>query len=402
MNPTSTEASEMDRQPAPVTGVRPKRYRYLGVGLGVTVLCLIGLAVHGTWSRTVATRTLEKGIEQATIMRVSITNPEQPKATTPLVLPGQTRAFTRAPIFAQTSGYLKKWYFDLGSRVKEGDILAEIDTPQVDQQLSEARAQLGVANAQLQLSQDTYNRFASLLKGHVISQLDFDNQAGDLAVKRSTVLADEATVRQLEALENFKIVRAPFDGIVTTRNTDIGALVTANSGNPLFTVDQTSPLRVYVSVPQNFVSEVYEGTEAELTFDNLPNRQFPAKVVHAAGAINPATQTQLTELQVPNSDGVLLPGAYTQVHLQINQYSHSLLIPANTLLFRAQGTQVGVVDANNKVVLRNVKIGRDLGSQLEIVEGLSPSDRVILNPSDSLAEGTEVQLLQSNPPNRKG
>jgi RND family efflux transporter MFP subunit len=310
-------------------------------------------------------------------------------------LPGQAQAYTQAPVYAQTSGYLKKWYFDIGSRVKEGDVLAEIDTPQIDQQLNQAKATLKQAQAALDLSRVTYQRDQDLLQRKVIAQQDFDTATSDLGVKQSTVNADEAAVLSLQALEDFKLVKAPFDGIVTARNTDIGALINSGSGNALFVVAQVKPLRVYVSVPESMAQDVTVGADAELTFNEFPGRTFSGKIVRTAGAIDPNSRTLLTEVNVANDDGELFPGAYTQVHLITGGQNRSLLVPANTLLFRSEGTTVGIVNQDNTVELKKIKIGRDLGTQLEITQGLNPDDRVILNPSDSLASGQRVKVRPS-------
>ncbi|MGA8655332.1 MAG: efflux RND transporter periplasmic adaptor subunit [Chthoniobacterales bacterium] len=371
---------------------RPRRAIFI---LFVAGACLAALAVVGIRSRSATTSNLQKVAEQAAQMTVSLTHPARAPATVTLDLPGQTQAYIQAPVFAQTSGYLKRWNFDIGSKVKEGDVLAEIDTPEVDQQLAQAQATLKQAQAALWLSQATYNRDRDLLKGRVIAQQDFDNQAGDLRVKQATVNADEASVGRLEALEAFKLVRAPFDGIVTARNTDIGALINSGSGNALFMVARVSPLRVYVSVPEAMAAYVKEGAKADLTFNTFPGRKFPADVVHTAGAIDPSTHTLLTELQIPNETGELFPGAYAQVHLHTDGNAQALLVPANVLLFRSEGTAVGVVSPEGKVEIRKIAVGRDLGTKLEVTEGLSITDRVIENPSDGLADGMQVRVAGS-------
>jgi RND family efflux transporter MFP subunit len=289
---------------------------------------------------------------------------------------------------------VKKWYFDIGAKVTSGTLLAELDTPEVDQQLNQARANLMQAKAALDLSRVTYDRNKELFQRHVIAQQDLDNSTGDFQVKEATVNADEASVKRLEALEDFKLVRAPFDGIVTNRNTDVGALVNSGSGNALFVMARTSPLRVYVSVPESFAPDVKEGTQADLTFTAFPYQHFPATVVRTAGAIDPISRTLLTELQLPNKSGELMPGAYAQVRLQTESANQAWLVPANVLLFREEGASVGIVKPDGKVEIHPIKIGRDLGSKLEVVDGLAENDRVVVNPSDSLANGMVVQLAQ--------
>ena len=362
----------------------------------IAAVCLAALAVYGVFTRSASTTKLEQQANQAASEQtVSVVKPEHLAATVSLELPGQTQAYIQAPVFAQTSGYLKKWYFDIGAPVKAGDVLAEIDTPQVDQQLNQAKATLKQAQASLDLSRVTYQRDQDLLQRRVIAQQDFDTAASDLGVKQATVNADEAAVLSLQALEDFKIVKAPFDGIVTARNTDIGALVNSGSGNPLFVLAQLKPLRVYINVPENMAQDVAIGANTELRFNEFPGKEFSGKVVRTSGAIDPSSRTLLTEVDVPNDSGELFPGAYTQVRLVTGSNNQSVLIPANTLLFRSEGATVGVVNQNNVVELKKIKIGRDLGTQLEITQGLTLDDRVIINPSDSLAAGQKVKIRPS-------
>jgi RND family efflux transporter MFP subunit len=388
-NPQST-ARAPKAPPKPRTG----RFRFLRVSAILVVICAAALAVLGITSRSAANKALQTQTDANAQMVVTVVSPERSAAKVPLQLPGETRAYTQAPIFAQTSGYVKKWYFDIGAKVKSGEVLAELDTPEVDQQLNQARANLKQAQAALDLSRVTYDRNKELYQRHVIAGQDIDNSAGDFQVKEATVAADAASVKRLEALEDFKLVRAPFDGIVTSRNTDVGALVNSGSGNALFTMAQTSPLRIYVTVPEGFSHSVHEGTQADLSFNEFPNRHFAATVVRTAGAIDPTTRTLLTELQVPNESGELFPGAYAQVRLQTESADRAWLVPANVLLFREEGASVGIVKADGKVEIRPIKIGRDLGSKLEVVDGLAENDRVVVNPSDSLANGMVVQLAQ--------
>ncbi len=387
---TGSERATEERESANPTRNKQSRRLLLFLILAAGVFGI--LAFSGILSRSAATKELQQTADSAAQATVNITRPERAPASVTLDLPGQTQAYIQAPIFAQTNGYLKTWETDIGSKVKAGDVLGEIDTPEIDQQLAQAQATLQQAQAALWLSQQTYARDETLLKTRVIAQQDFDNQAGDLRVKQATANADGADVRRLEALEAFKKLRAPFDGIVTMRNTDIGALINAGSGTPLFTVAKISPLRIYVSVPESMASYVKEGTKADLTFDAFPGRKFPAHVVRTAGAIDPSEHTMLTELQLPNEAGELLPGAYAQVHLRTDGNTQALLLPANTLLFRSEGTAVGVVSLEGKVQIRKVRIGRDLGTKLEVVDGITLADRVILNPSDGLADGQEVQI----------
>jgi RND family efflux transporter MFP subunit len=371
----------------------PKRGGRLILFLLAGLVCLAALAIYGVNNRSAVTDKLQQQANQeASEQLVSVVKPERLPTSVSIELPGQTQAYIQAPVFAQTSGYVKKWYFDIGAHVKAGDVLAELDTPQVDQQLNQAKATVKEAQAALDLSRVTYQRDQDLLQRRVIAQQDFDTAASDLGVKQATLNADEAAVLSLQALEDFKIVKVPFDGLVTARNTDIGALVNSGSGNPLFTVAQVKPLRVYINVPEGMAQDVAVGASAELRFNEFPGREFSGKVVRTAGAIDPNSRTLLTEVDVPNESGELFPGAYTQVRLVTGANNRSVLVPANTLLFRAEGAAVGVVGQNNVVELKKIKIGRDLGNQLEVTQGLNLDDRIIVNPSDSLADGQKVKV----------
>jgi RND family efflux transporter MFP subunit len=327
-----------------------------GVGFAV-------LAVTGIISRASSVATLQQETNRAAQLTVAVVTPKKAPATVSIDLPGQTQAYTQAPIFAQTTGYVKKWYFDIGSKVKAGDVLAEIDTPQVDQQLSQAKATLKEAQAALDLSRANFTRAQDLLQRKVIAQQDFDTASSDFRTKEATVSADAAAVSQLQALEDFKIVRAPFDGVVTARQTDIGQIVTSGSGTALFTVAKTSPLRIYVNVPEAMAGYIQEGGPATVNFSAFPGRKFEGKVVRTAGAIDPASRTLLTEIDVANESGELFPGAYTPVHLE-TEGPRALLVPANALLFRSEGASVGVVGPDKRVHIKKIKIGRDLGGRV--------------------------------------
>ena len=368
--------------------------RRIGLWLLLAAACLVAAALIGLVARQVQFKKLQQTTSALSEQFVAIVRPEKVPAKVTLNLPGQTQAYTQAPIFAQVNGYLKKWYTDIGAKVKMGDILAEIDTPALDQQLAQTKAALKESQAALWLSQATYNRGLDLVSKKVISQQDFDVQAGDLHVKQATVVADEANVGQLQALEAFKILHAPFDGMVTARNIDIGALVSTNSSTPLFIVSQVAPLRVYVNVPESLAASIKAGVKANLRFDTFPGTQFPAEVVATAGAIDPTTRTLLTQLAIPNTDEKLFPGAYTTVHFELQSSLQSLLVPENVLLFRGEGPAVGIVGSDGKVSIRKIKIDRDLGDTLQ-VQGLSEGDQIIINPSDSLADGDPVQVKSS-------
>jgi RND family efflux transporter MFP subunit len=371
-----------------VPQIRRKRKMNFSFPAGAVVL--IALAAIGVEMRSSRTQPIQQ--HKAAEMTVAVVHPQKASITIP-VLPGQTEAYTDAPIFAQTSGYLKMWYYDIGAKVKAGAVLAEIDTPEVDQELAQAQAQLKVAQAALNLSEVTWRRNQDLFNRRVIAAEDFDTAADTYRENQAMVMADQANINQLEALEEFKIVRAPFTGILTARNTDIGDYIASGSGTQLFRMQQTSPLRVYVSVPQIYAQLVKVGTEGDLNMDEFPGRKFVGQVTNTAKAIDPTSRTLLTELQVPNETGELFPGAYALITLQVNDNSGIVTIPSNALLFRSEGTTVGVVDADGKVEIRTITISLNLGDKLEISQGLSVTDQVIVNPSDSLANGMTAKIL---------
>jgi RND family efflux transporter MFP subunit len=317
------------------------------------------------------------------------------------VLPGNIQAFTISPIYARTNGYLKKWYVDIGGRVKSGQLLAEIDAPEVNKQLDQARADLATAEANLTLSQSTMTRWQDLLKKDAVAKQDTDDKIGDYQAKKAMVDSGRANVKRLEDMVSFEKVYAPFDGVITTRNTDIGALINAGNGGvsqQLFTLAATNTLRVFVNVPQIYSRSAAPGVGAQLTLAEYPNRHFTGKIARNAESIDPTQRTLLTEVDVDNSTGELLPGAFAQVHLTLVAKAPSLMLPVNSLLFRAEGLQAGVVRDGGKVELVPIVIGKDYGTQVEVVSaGLTESDNVIVNPPDSLATGMIVRLANSKP-----
>ena len=354
----------------------------------------IGIAILGIYSRNAWTLKLQQLTDNAARTMVHVAHPTRAIEAISIQLPGQTMPYTDAPIFAQTSGYLQKWYFDIGAKVRAGAVLAEIDTPQIDAQLAQAQAQLKVAQATRDLSKVTYQRFQDLFQRDVIAAQDFDTAADNYGQNQATVIADQANVNRLEALEAFKIVRAPFDGIVTARNTDIGAYIPLGSGIQLFRMARISPLRVYVDVPEAFTEFVKVGAKAELTAGPVAGRKFPAQVVGTAGAINPTSKRLLTELEVPNETGELFPGAYVQVTLKVEGKNGDLTIPAGTLLFTSGKPAVGVVHPNGTLEIRKIAIDRDLGSTLEISQGLSETDQIITSPPPGLVDGMVVVIAK--------
>jgi RND family efflux transporter MFP subunit len=303
-----------------------------------------------------------------------------------------------SPIYARTTGYLKKWYHDIGTRVKQGELLADIDTPEVDQQLSQARADLNTAMANENLSKITAARYLELIKTDGVSKQEVDNAQGDYAAKQASVASAQANVRRLEELESFKHIYAPFSGVITRRNIDIGNLINAGNGGAaqeLFFLAQTDPIRAYISVPEAYASAVRAGTGAFLELTQYPGQRFEGQVVRSADAIDLATRTLNTEVDMPNKNGQLLPGGYAQVHLQVKVTGERLQVPVNALLFRSEGLRVVVVDDQHKTRLQALTIGRDYGTTLEVLQGLKADDWIVLNPGDSLEEGVTVNVKQA-------
>jgi RND family efflux transporter MFP subunit len=375
------------------TSAAPRRFKRLKLILFLAATGFICVAVFGLASRTATTEKFQKVADAAAQVNVQVVYPQKSPASVTLDLPGHTRAYYEAPIYAQTTGYLKMWYHDIGSRLKAGDILGEIDTPKVDQEFSQAQATLAMAKAQLVLAEANFHEAQQLLQKQVTSQRDLDTMQSAYLAQESVVIGDADAVRRLQALEDFKILRAPFDGFVINRSTDIGDLIVSGTGHTLFMMAQEDPLRVYVTVPENLAKEVRVGTKADLSFDEFPGRLFPATVVTTADAVSPSDRSLLTELQVLNPSYELWPGAYTMVHFHLESSTNRLLIRAMTLIDRKEGPQVAVVTTGGKVELRKIQLGRDLGTHLEIVGGLSATDRIIVNPPEGLSDGMEVHVV---------
>jgi RND family efflux transporter MFP subunit len=324
-------------------------------------------------------------------------HPKPEKADDEILLPGTLQAFEESPIYARTSGYLVKWYKDIGSRVKQGELLAKIDTPEVDQELSQARATREQIVAQLQLAKISADRWENLRKSDSVSQQEADQQTSGYQQAKANLAASDANVRRLEQMESFKNVYAPFTGVLTRRNVDPGALINAGAGaagRELFDMAKLDTLRVFVSVPQSYAPSVKVGMETSITLQELPGQKFKGKVARTSESIDPATRTLLTEIDVPNAEGHLLPGSFGQVHFAIPDNGSKVTIPVNTMLFREEGPRVGVVDQNGMVHLRPISIGRDFGSTLEILGGVDAKEQIIVNPSDSLEDGQKVQIAQ--------
>jgi len=378
------------------TSAAPRRFKRLKLILFLGAIGFICVAVLGLASRSATTERFQKVADAVAQFNVRVVLPEKSPATVELELPGQTHAYYEAAIYAQTNGYLKMWYHDIGAKVKAGDILGEIDTPEVDQELSQAQATLAMAKAQLALATANFHESQLLWQTNVDSKRNFESMQSTYLAQKATADGDADAVQRLQALENFKFLRAPFDGIVINRSTDIGDLIVSGSGHKLFIVDQENPLRVYVHVPENFAEEVQVETKADLSFEEFPGRLFPATVVTTSSAVDPTNRTHLVELHMPNPSNELWPGAYTVVHFHLESVGPSLMIPANTLLFRNGSSAVGVVQSDGKVEIRKVQIGQDLGTRLEIVKGLSPTDQLIVNPSGSLNDGMKVHVVEPN------
>src|SRR5215469_1279048 len=367
--------------------------------LVVAVLMVVG-AVLLTQRRT-QYQALANETEEAAIPTVAIIHPGVESGEEDLVLPGTLQAYVESPIYARTNGYLKKWYHDIGSSVKKGDLLADIDTPEVDQQLDQARADLNTSKANVQLSEITAARYSELLKTDGVSKQEVDNALGDLAAKRAMVQSSDANVRRLEDLEAFKRIYAPFSGVLTRRSVDIGTLINAGNGGTsqqLFFLAQTDPIRVYVNVPEAYAPSIRPGLGGYLELTQFPGQKFQGQVVRTAEAIDLSTRTLLTEVDVPNKAGQLLPGGYAQVHLQVKVDRQRLLVPVNSLLFRSEGLRAVVVDSNHRVHLQPLQIGRDYGTSLEVLDGLTLADWIVLNPPDAIENGEEVHVREvANP-----
>ena len=366
--------------------------RRYGCTFLIAALLLTGLTAWGIHKRIKAHADLEVSTKANARLTVAVTRPQPSPASNELVLPANVQAFLETPIYARTNGYLKKWYADIGTKVKAGALLAELETPEVDQQLHQTQAAEAQAAANLDIAQKTNDRWQALLKTHYVSQQEADQYAAQLHAREADLRAAKADVQRLRAMQSFKQVRAPFDGTVTARLVDVGALITDGTSQQLFRLAQAHLLRVYVHVPQSYSAGVHIGLDAELLIPEHPAGHFVGKVVHTSGAIDPASRTLYTEVQIPNPKGELLPGAFGRVRFTLQDTTPSMMIPATALLFRAQGTQVAIVGEQGKVRLQAIKLGRDLGPTLEVTEGLKTEDRVVSNPPDSISDGEMVEV----------
>ncbi|HUA62658.1 MAG TPA: efflux RND transporter periplasmic adaptor subunit [Verrucomicrobiae bacterium] len=371
------------------------------------VILLIILGAAGAIAYDVATGiatrkqtagAMERQALEMAVPTVSVIHPKRGAPVEEVVLPGNAQAYVATPVYARTNGYLKNWYFDIGAHVKSGQLLAEIETPEIDRQLDQARADLSTARANYDLAQTTAQRYQTLFKTDSVAKQDVDDKVGDMQAKKAMVDSAAFNVRRLEETQGFQKVYAPFDGVITARNIDIGALIDAGANAPgreLFDIAATSKLRVYINVPQIYSRDVRPDASADLTLAEFPGRRFAGRIVRSADAIDPASRTLLTEVDVENPTGELLPGAFLSVHLKLASRQGTVIVPVNSLIFRSEGMQIAVV-RDNRANLVPVTIGRDYGTEVEIVSGLNVQDEIIENPSDSLVSGAEVQPAKAS------
>jgi RND family efflux transporter MFP subunit len=401
-HPQTQDTPQTGAQIRPLNNVGAgKRSRKSWLALAIAVIVVVTLLASGIWSRVKARNTLNTETAQAALPAVSVVSPKRTAPADEIILPGNVQPFITSPIYARTNGYLKKWYFDIGAHVKQGQLLAVIETPEVDQQLQQARSNLLTAQANLELASITKTRYQGLLKSNAVSQQDVDNAVGTYNANKAIVEADKAAVAQYSALVSFEKVYSPFDGVITARNTDIGDLINSGSNSnvktDLFHIAQPGMLRVYVNVPEEYSQGVKVGMTADLSLAEFPGRKFQGKLVRTAEAINLTTRTLLIEIDIANPSGTLLTGSYAEVHLAVPTQASTFLIPVNTLLFRTEGLRVGIVK-DGKVVLATVTPGHDFGNEIETVAGLKANDQVILNPPDSIVAGQAVQIVQATLP----
>lgn len=401
MLPQTDIQTMAERSPAANGGDAGQRTHKQWLVLAVAVILVAALLISGIRSRVRARAALDTETTQAALTAVSVVSPKQTTPAEEIILPGNVQPYISSPIYARTNGYLKKWYFDIGARVKQGELLALIETPEVDQQLEQARSNLLTAQANLELASITKTRYQGLLKSNAVAQQDVDNAVGTYNANNAIVEADKAAVQQYSALVSFEKVYAPFDGVITARNTDIGDLINSGSSSAvktdLFHIAQPGKLRVYVNVPEEYSRGIKVGMTADLNLAEFPDRKFQGKLVRTADDINLTTRTLLVEIDVNNPTGTLLTGSYAEVHLAVPTQASTFLVPVNTLLFRTEGLRVGIVK-DGKVVLTAVTPGHDFGDQIEIVSGVKADDRVIINPPDSIVSGQEVQIVQATLP----
>jgi RND family efflux transporter MFP subunit len=378
---------------------QPQGRKSRGMIIAAVALCLVvGIVIRsGIHSRLSAEAALNRSTQESATPSVTVTYPQAGSAAQEIALPGNTQAFTDTPIYARTSGYLKKWYVDIGAHVTRGQLLAEIETPELDQQLEQAQAELKNAQANLQLAQITAARWKHLLETNSVSKQETDQAVSDLSSRQALVSSNEANVRRLQQLQSYEHIYAPFDGVITARNTDIGALIGAGDNSipkELFHLAAIHTLRVYIPVPEVYAAAVKTGEKVTLTVDEFPDKTFNGTLVRNSDAIDLASRTLNVEVDVDNPNGELLPGAYAFVHLKVPATAGAVTVPANALLFRKEGLRVAVV-RNGKVQLTPITIGHDYGNSVEVLSGVSGHDAVIVDPSDSIEDGAAVQIANN-------
>jgi RND family efflux transporter MFP subunit len=385
----------MDGKQAGPTVGQPGKKRG-GLWAILALLIVAAIVVAGIVPRWRAKAALRTETNDLAVPSVSVVHPKLGGSVSEITLPGNIQAYTDSPIYARTNGYLKKWYVDIGARVTAGQLLADIETPEVDQQLDQARADLNTAQANYNLSEITSNRYQDLLKTDSVSKQDVDNANGDFAAKKAMVSSAQYNVKRLEELQSFEKIYAPFEGVITARNTDVGHLINSGNGGPateLFHIAAIRTMRVYINLPQQYSQAAKPGIASDLTFQEFPGRRFQGKLVRTSDAIDIASRTLLVEVDVDNPHGEILPGAYTEVHLKIPSGAPALILPVSSLIFRSDGLQVGTVQNGNRAALTRITLGRDMGSEIEVVSGLTADDLVIANPPDSLISGETVRIV---------
>jgi RND family efflux transporter MFP subunit len=382
---------------------KEKMQRIAKLVLLMMVLVAVILAAWGISSRLIARAHLKKTTAYNAELSVVTVKPTLSGSDDELVLPGNALAYIEAPIYARTNGYLKTWYTDIGTHVHKGQLLAEIETPEVDRQLAQARADLETARANATLAKTTNERWQGLAQKQAVSRQDADEKSGDAAAKSAAQESAQQNVARLQDLESFKRVVAPFDGVVTARNTDVGALINAGESTnaELFRVADINKLRIYAQVPQAFAAATRAGIDAELHFAERPGQPFTAKAIRTSRALDPASRTLQVELQLDNKKGDLFPGAYTEIHFKLPSLNKTLRVPANTVLFRADGLQVATVDNSHKIKMKNIIQGRDFGKTIEILDGIDQQDNIVVNPSDSIEDGLTVRLAPPSDQSKK-
>ena len=393
MNPSLNQPSESEFENPQPKGKRSwiPLIATILLGIGVAYIVMTGLA-----KRVSAERILKESAQESALVNVHLVQPSIGSALDEIALPGNVQAINEAPIYARTNGYLKAWYFDIGAHVQQGQLLAEIEAPEVDKQLQQARAELATTEASLELAKSTAERWKSLLRTNSVSQQETDEKIANANVWKTNYDAAASNVKRLEDLKSFQRIHAPFSGVITARNTDIGALISATATSPdqeLFHLSAIHRLRVFINIPQMYASSAQKGSRASITLQESPSKKYTGRLVRTSNAIDPVARTLRTEFEVDNRNGELLPGSYVTVHLKLGEKTKALTIPATALLFRGEGLRVAVVKNDHTTQLVPITIGRDFGSSVEVLSGLKLEDQVIADPPDSLTDGSKVNPI---------